>query len=296
MNHDISNNNIINNDIIIGKKYKIIEELGEGSFGKIFKALNLFTNEYVAIKIEKKINKSVLKLETNIYTKLKNIKGIPQLRYFGVEESFNYMVIDLLSESIEDLVKNRKLSLEFVLTIAIETINILETLHNKFIIHRDIKPDNLMIGFKNNRNKIHLIDFGLSKYYIDEKGIHKEIIYNKKLTGTAKYASLNVLEGIEPSRRDDLLSLGYVLLYCLKGSLPWENIEGENKEIKYEKIKQAKNININELFKDLPYEFLSYMDYCSRLNYDETPNYKYIKGLFTNLYNLNETTSKRYNS
>lgn len=282
MEQDISNNNII-----IGKKYKIIEELGEGSFGKIFKALNIFSNEYVAIKIEKKINKSILRLETNIYTKLKNIKGIPQLRYFGTEESFNYMVIDLLSESIEDLVKkNGKLNLDFVLTIAIETINILEILHNKFIIHRDIKPDNLMLGFKNNRSKIHLIDFGLSKYYINEKGIHKEITYNKKLTGTAKYASLNVLEGIEPSRRDDLLSLGYVLIYCLRGSLPWENIEGENKEIKYEKIKQTKKMNINELCKDFPYEFLSYMDYCNRLNYNETPNYKYIKGLFTNLYNL----------
>lgn len=285
MESDLSNNNII-----IGKKYKIIEELGEGSFGKIFKALNIFSNEYVAIKIEKKINKSVLKLETNIYMKLKNMKGIPQLRYFGVEESFNYMVIDLLDESVEDIVKkNGKLNLDLVLTFAIETIGILEILHNKFIIHRDIKPDNLMVGFKHNRKKIHLIDFGLSRYYINEKGLHKEIIYNKKLIGTAKYASLNVLNGIEASRRDDLLSLGYVLIYCLKGSLPWDNIEEDIKEIKYEKIKELKKIHINELCNELPYEFLSYMDYCSKLNYDESPNYNYIKGIFTNLYNLTKT-------
>ena len=282
MNEDLSNNNII-----IGKKYKIIEELGEGSFGKIFKALHIYSDEQVAIKIEKKLKKSVLKLEANIYTKLKNIKGVPQLRYFGVEENFNYMVIDLLSESIEDLVnKNGKLNLDIVLSIAIETITILEILHNKFIIHRDIKPDNLMLGIKQNRNKIHLIDFGLSKYYINENGVHKEIIFNKKLTGTAKYASLNVLEGMEPSRRDDLLSLGYVLIYCLNGSLPWENIEGENKEIKYEKIKCSKKMHINELCKDLPYEFLSYLDYCNRLGYDELPNYKYMKDIFINLYNL----------
>ena len=281
------NEDLYNNNIIIGKKYKIIEELGEGSFGKIFKALHIYSDEQVAIKIEKKLKKSVLKLEANIYTKLKNIKGVPQLRYFGVEENFNYMVIDLLSESIEDLVnKNGKLNLDIVLSIAIETITILEILHNKFIIHRDIKPDNLMLGIKQNRNKIHLIDFGLSKYYINENGVHKEIIFNKKLTGTAKYASLNVLEGMEPSRRDDLLSLGYVLIYCLNGSLPWENIEGENKEIKYEKIKCSKKMHINELCKDLPYEFLSYLDYCNRLGYDELPNYKYMKDIFINLYNL----------
>ena len=281
------NEDLYNNNIIIGKKYKIIEELGEGSFGKIFKALHIYSDEQVAIKIEKKLKKSVLKLEANIYTKLKNIKGVPQLRYFGVEENFNYMVIDLLSESIEDLVnKNGKLNLDIVLSIAIETITILEILHNKFIIHRDIKPDNLMLGIKQNRNKIHLIDFGLSKYYINENGFHKEIIFNKKLTGTAKYASLNVLEGMEPSRRDDLLSLGYVLIYCLNGSLPWENIEGENKEIKYEKIKCSKKMHINELCKDLPYEFLSYLDYCNRLGYDELPNYKYMKDIFINLYNL----------
>ena len=279
------NEDLYNNNIIIGKKYKIIEELGEGSFGKIFKALHIYSDEQVAIKIEKKLKKSVLKLEANIYTKLKNIKGVPQLRYFGVEENFNYMVIDLLSESIEDLVnKNGKLNLDIVLSIAIETITILEILHNKFIIHRDIKPDNLMLGIKQNRNKIHLIDFGLSKYYINENGVHKEIIFNKKLTGTAKYASLNVLEGMEPSRRDDLLSLGYVLIYCLNGSLPWENIEGENKEIKYEKIKCSKKMHINELCKDLPYEFLSYLDYCNRLGYDELPNYKYMKDIFINLY------------
>ena len=281
------NEDLYNNNIIIGKKYKIIEELGEGSFGKIFKALHIYSDEQVAIKIEKKLKNSVLKLEANIYTKLKNIKGVPQLRYFGVEENFNYMVIDLLSESIEDLVnKNGKINLDIVLSIAIETITILEILHNKFIIHRDIKPDNLMLGIKQNRNKIHLIDFGLSKYYINENGVHNEIIFNKKLTGTAKYASLNVLEGMEPSRRDDLLSLGYVLIYCLNGSLPWENIEGENKEIKYEKIKCSKKMHINELCKDLPYEFLSYLDYCNRLGYDELPNYKYMKYIFINLYNL----------
>jgi serine/threonine protein kinase len=281
MNEDLSNNNII-----IGKKYKIIEEIGEGSFGKLFKAVNIFSDEYVAIKIEKKLNKSILKLETNIYTKLKNIKGVPQLRYFGIEENFNYMVIDLLSESLEDLVKkNGKLDLEYVLSLAIEGITVLENIHNKCIIHRDIKPDNLMLGFKQYRNKIHLIDFGLSRYYINENGSHKEISYNKKLIGTAKYASLNVLEGIEASRRDDLLSFGYVLIYCLKGSLPWENIEGE-KEIKYEKIKESKKMNINDLCKDLPYEFLSYMDYCNKIKYEETPNYSYIKTIFTNLSNL----------
>jgi serine/threonine protein kinase len=279
-----------NNEIIIGKKYKIIKEIGEGSFGKIFKSLNIFTNEFVAIKIEKKREKSLLKLETNIYNKLKNMNGVPQLRYFGVENDFNYMVIDLLDISIEDMIeKYKKLDIKTTLKIAIESISILEDLHNKFIIHRDIKPENLMIGNGFKRDKIHLIDFGLSRYYVDENNSHKPINYNKKLTGTAKYASLNVLEGIEPSRRDDLISLGYILIYCMKGSLPWQHIDEENKEIKYLKIKELKTISLVDLCKDLPYEFLSYMDYCSNLKYEETPNYNYIKTIFTNLFQLHKS-------
>lgn len=280
-------NNIQENNIIIANKYYIIQKIGEGTYSKVFKAKNIHNNENVAIKIQKNKYKSLLNIEHYIYNKLKNHTGIPKLRYFGNQNNFNFIVIDLLNDNLENTVKKYKyIHIHDVLNLAIQTISIVEELHNNFIIHRDIKPENIMFGFKNYRNNIYFIDFGLSKFYVDENGNHKNIIYNKKLIGNPKFASINVLEGIEPSRRDDLLSLGYVFIYCLKGFLEWEHIDEENKEILYEKIKNLKKKNIDEICKDLPYEFHTYFFYCNNLKYDEKPNYNYLKENFLNLLNL----------
>lgn len=275
-------------EIIIGNKYKLLNQIGEGSFGKIFEGENIITNEKVAVKIEKKDIKSILKHEANIYYKCKNIKGIPSIKMFGTESNYNYIVMDLLNLSLEQLREinnNNIISLNDILSIAIQLINCLEKLHNIGIIHRDLKPENILMR----ENIVYLIDFGIARYYINQDRTHIPIAYNKKFIGNIRYASLNIHNGIEPSRRDDLISLGYIFILCLKGQLPWQNVNSTNmtKEEKYNIIKNTKQDTLlNNLCSDIPSEFLSYMNYCYCLEFDEEPNYDYIRTLFINLSNL----------
>jgi len=274
-------------EIIIGNKYKLIKEIGEGSFGKIFEAENTITNDKVAIKIEKKDVKSILKHEANIYYKCKNIKGTPSIRMFGTENNYNYIVMDLLHLSIDNMRENNKgrISLNDTLSMAIQMITCLEKIHIIGLIHRDIKPENIMTSMR--ENTFYLIDFGISRYYINQDRKHIPITYDKKFIGNIRYASLNIHNGIEASRRDDLISLGYVFIACLKGELPWQNVSSNIKDEKYKIIKKIKETtSLVDLCSEIPYEFLSYINYCYSLEFDEEPNYNYIKYLFINLLNL----------
>jgi serine/threonine protein kinase len=288
-------------NIIISNKYKLLKTIGEGSFGKIFEAIDISTNTIYAIKIEKKnLDYSLLKNEAFIYNKcnsyknddsgISGISGIPKIYEFGIQDNYNYLVIDLIGNTLEYLL-NTKIELKIVISIAMQLIKILSKLHSIGIIHRDIKPDNILYNnneINNNENNIYyLIDYGLSKFYVNNNGKHKEIKTNKQLTGSIKYSSLNVQSGIEPSRRDDLESLGYVLIYLLKKKLPWQGAIGNNKSERHEYVLNIKkNITLIDLCSNLPYEFLLYMSYCRKLNYDETPNYNYLYNIFYNLYKL----------
>lgn len=282
-------------EIIIGNKYKLLNQIGEGTFGKIFEGEHIITNDKVAIKIEKKDVKSLLKHEANIYYKCKNIKGIPSIRMFGTENNYNYIVMDLLNLSLNQMRENNdgKISLNDILLISIQLINCIEKLHNIGIIHRDLKPENIMTTMR--ENNVYLIDFGIARYYLNQDRVHIPITNNKKLIGNVRYASLNIHNGIEPSRRDDLISLGYIFILCLKGKLPWQNINSEmEKEEKYNIIKTIKeSTSLVDLCSDLPYEFLSYMNYCYCLEFDEEPNYNYIKTLFMNLLTLQKSKKNK---
>ncbi|KAK6248567.1 hypothetical protein QUC31_020132, partial [Theobroma cacao] len=170
--------------------------------------------------------------------------------------------------------------------VAVKMITRIEYVHAKGFLHRDIKPDNFLMGLGRKANQVYVIDFGLAKRYRDST-TNRHIPYreNKNLTGTARYASCNTHLGIEQSRRDDLESLGYVLLYFLRGSLPWQGLKAATKKQKYDKICEKKlSTPIEVLCKSHPVEFASYFHYCHSLTFDQRPDYGFLKRLFRDLF------------
>ncbi|CAK9881522.1 unnamed protein product [Sphagnum jensenii] len=273
----------------VGNKYRLGRKIGSGSFGEIYLGANVQTNEEVAIKLESiKTKHPQLLYESKLYRILQGGTGIPNIRWFGIEGDYNVLVLDLLGPSLEDLFNfcSRKFSLKTVLMLADQLINRVEYVHSKSFLHRDIKPDNFLMGLGRRANQVYIIDFGLAKKYRDPT-THQHIPYreNKNLTGTARYASINTHLGIEQSRRDDLESLGYVLMYFLRGSLPWQGLKAGTKKQKYEKISEKKmSTPIEVLCKAYPSEFASYFHYCRSLRFDDKPDYAYLKRIFRDLF------------
>ncbi|CAH8358103.1 unnamed protein product [Eruca vesicaria subsp. sativa] len=276
-------------DLVIGGRFKLGRKIGSGSFGELYLGVNVQTGEEVAVKLESvKTKHPQLHYESKLYMMLQGGTGLPSLKWFGVEGDYSVMVIDLLGPSLEDLFNycNRKFTLKTVLMIADQILNRVEFMHIRGFLHRDIKPDNFLMGLGRRANQVYIIDFGLGKKYRDLQ-THKHIPYreNKNLTGTARYASVNTHLGVEQSRRDDLESLGYVLMYFLKGSLPWQGLKAGTKKQKYDVISEKKvSTPIEVLCRNCPSEFVSYFHYCRSLRFDDKPDYSYLKRLFRDLF------------
>lgn len=274
------------------KNIKLIKKIAGGAFGEIYLAQDTNLRIPVAVKVEKKTNQNQIKHEFIVYTRIKS-QNLPKIYAFGkvlVDNIYlSCFVMELLGKSLETLFTecNRKFSIKTVCLLAIKMIENIELLHNKHFLHRDIKPDNFVFNIA--QDTVYLIDFGLAKEYRNSVTLkHKEIKYNKSLTGTARYASINTHQGIEQSRRDDLESIGYCLIYFLKGKLPWQGLRAENKLEKYDKIRKVKeSTKIWELCSDLPHEFYMYIFYLRNLGYDDWPNYDYLKDLFKELIKKN---------
>ena len=259
---------------MLANKYKLLEKLSQGSFGKVFKAENIRTGEIVAIKTEvKSKEQKSLKMEAKIYQYLANTDGIPQLKWFGATNNVNYLVTNLLEHSVTSLVKEYgRLSIKTVLLLGTQMIERLEILHGHYLIHRDIKPDNFMINISDKTNKIFLIDFGFCKRY-NYEGNHIEFKMNKTLIGTPNYVSLNVHKGCEPSRRDDLESCFYVMIYMLFGK--FFSINGEEQDpFKILVLKKEQLTNI-------PRFLTIAINYVRTLRFEEEPDYKYIIRVFS---------------
>ncbi|XP_073126410.1 casein kinase 1-like protein 10 isoform X2 [Henckelia pumila] len=276
-------------DHVVGGKFKLGRKIGSGSFGELYLGVNIHTGEEVAVKLESvKTKHPQLHYESKLYMLLQGGTGVPHIKWYGVEGEYNAMAIDLLGPSLEDLFNycNRKLTLKTVLMLADQLINRVEYMHSRGFLHRDIKPDNFLMGLGRKANQVYIIDYGLAKKYRDLQ-THKHIPYreNKNLTGTARYASVNTHLGLEQSRRDDLECLGYVLMYFLRGSLPWQGLKAGTKKQKYDKISEKKMLTpIEVLCKSYPSEFVSYFHYCRSLRFDDKPDYSYLKRLFRDLF------------
>ena len=280
-------------DEIIGQvffnKYHCIKKIGQGSFGDIYEAY--YNNEKYALKFEnRKKNYNLLQNEAAIINYLKG-PNIPFVKSFGFTAQYNILVMQLLGKSLENLLMERKIfSLKTVCMVGYQMINILEFIHEKHILHRDIKPDNFVMGLDELSNIVYLIDFGLAKKYRSMTTlIQYPMVKKNKLTDTARYASINALKGYEHSRRDDLESVGYILIYFLKGKLPWQGIHTKTKEEKYQKILEKKvEISSTELCDGIPKEFVEFLEYIKNLGYNEKPEYGMLRHLFDNIMEKNK--------
>ncbi|KAI3382776.1 hypothetical protein SNEBB_000979 [Seison nebaliae] len=287
--------NVDTRDFIVGEKYRLVRKIGSGSFGDIYLGINLINGEEVAVKMESlKARHPQLLYESKLYRILSGGIGIPHMRYFGQEQQFSVLVMDLLGPSLEDLFNfcSRRFTMKTVLMLSDQMIGRVEYCHNRNFIHRDIKPDNYLMGIGRHCNKVFLIDFGLAKKFRDSR-TRSHIPYreDKNLTGTARYASINAHLGIEQSRRDDMESMGYVFMYFNRGSLPWQGLKATTKKQKYERISEKKMATpIEILCKGFPSEFAMYLNYCRGLRFEEPPDYMYLRQLFRILFRtLNHT-------
>ncbi len=269
-----------NNDIkskLFFNKYKCIKKLGEGSFGMIYKAE--YNGNFFALKFEDRNGQNLLEGEAAI---MKYLEGpnIPYVKSYGYSGKYNILVMELLDKSLEDIFqKLKQFSIKSTCMLAYQMLNVLEYIHKRHIIHRDIKPDNFVMGLNKNSQYVYLLDFGLAKKYRSSSTLIQYPMNNKKkLTGTARYASINALKGYEQSRRDDLEAVGYVLMYLLRGSLPWQGLQAKNKEERYKKILQKKiEITSYDLCYGFPSEFERYVEYCKNLEYTEEPKYEILR-------------------
>ena len=277
------NDSFLQDNKYIFKKYKPIKKIGKGSFGNIYSAIRLKDKNVFAMKTEKlkKSKYNILESEAYYLYTLQGF-GFPKLISFGHTKNYNILIETLLDKSLEDLyIKNKiESNLGDICLIGIQLLDRLEWIHSKDIIYRDIKPENFLLGI-NDPNVIYVIDFGLCKKYRSSKtGKHILPKITSKFNGNFQFASINALKGKESSRRDDLISLGYMLIFLLKKELPWKFKLGILNISKYFELIYLKETDgCGKLFKNLPEELIQFFKYTKTLKFEQEPNYTFLRSL-----------------
>eukprot|EP01060_Flectonema_neradi_P041671 TRINITY_DN9963_c0_g1_i2.p1 TRINITY_DN9963_c0_g1~~TRINITY_DN9963_c0_g1_i2.p1 ORF type:complete len:294 (+),score=22.38 TRINITY_DN9963_c0_g1_i2:65-946(+) len=278
--------------------YEVEGRIGEGSSGRIYKGRDLKSGEEVAIKVVDEMDKTLM-AEASFYRKLGGIKGIPKMRWWGMPKRGVWaLVVDKLSQSLTQINNSfdGHLPRHGIVLLGIQMLDRISDLHSRGILHRDIKPDNFMMGSGASKNDVFLIDFGLSRSYIDDYETHYPQQQGLMFSGTPDFASLNVHMGNTPSRRDDVESLCYVLIYFFKGALPWQGLGGStNQQIVDRVTKKKLSTSISDLCEGVPTQMKTFLTYVRELKYTEAPDYKYLRGLLKSIvpgFNIDQPLSQ----
>ncbi|KPI83618.1 putative casein kinase I [Leptomonas seymouri] len=284
--------NHLENCLVLNGHYRIGRRIGGGSFGEIFLGVDTQSRETVAIKVERsKTNHPQLLAESRYYNLISQGRAaafMPIVYGFSEEGDYNVMVMELMGPSLEDLLSScgHRLSLKTTLMLADQMLKLIEFVHCRSVLHRDIKPDNFIMGRGNKAHHVHIIDFGLAKKYRDPR-THVHIPYKegKSLTGTARYCSVNTHLGIEQSRRDDMEGIAYLLIYFIQGTLPWQGLKADSKDQKYGLIAKVKMCTpIETLCQGIPVEFASFVNYARALRFEDQPDYGYVRAMFRRVF------------
>lgn len=266
---------------IVREKYLLRRVLGRGKFGEVLQGVDIHTGELVAIKREPtESTYSSIKHEVRIMTylfqqctKMRHKKSLytPLVYWYGVENAYNYLIMSYYELSLMDYLLSTSGYLDMRI-VFMKCIRILKTIHEAFVIHRDIKPENFMVN--PSTGEIYLIDFGLATFWIDADGEHIENTEQTTITGTPKYVSYYNHIGNTISRRDDLISLGYMFMGILHGYLPWEG-KTEDQRIHYKSWDVLSEIldPLEEEEEDEDQWLFYYMKYCYQLEFEEIPEY-----------------------
>ena len=268
-------------DVLITQHYRALKKLNQGSFSTIYLGEHTETHQQVVIKIElASMTASLLTFEAEYYTILNGGIGIPRKFWSGKKGSQHVLISEKLDSNLEELLQycDGKFSLKTVLMIADQALRIFQFFHIRHLIHRDVKPENFMMKGKS----LYLIDFGFTKEYENHFDFtHIPFKDHKSLTGTARYASMNALRGFEQSRRDDLESLGYMLVYFLKGTLPWNGLRGLTQIKTFQQILRCKEECVpSKLCAKCPPEFEEYFKLVLSLDFEQEPDYATYRNLF----------------
>uniref|UniRef100_A0A7S1V7X3 non-specific serine/threonine protein kinase n=1 Tax=Sexangularia sp. CB-2014 TaxID=1486929 RepID=A0A7S1V7X3_9EUKA len=279
--------------------------IGRGSFGDVRLGAKCGDGvdgsripSVIAIKLEETKEGNQLELEAKVYKTLSGVTGFPDVYAVGEAGAHRYMAMQLLGPSLEDLFSfsGRRFSTKTLCMIALQLLRRIEFLHSKSIVHRDLKSANVLMGGAGDEATLYVIDFGLAKHFRNPT-THKHVAYRDEcgnpthMTGTARFASINTHLGMAYSRRDDIESLGYLLVYFWKGSLPWQNVEAMNRDRKYVAICDKKmNTPLATLCAGCPAELRSYVAAALALGFDEKPDYSKYRKLFEKLLTRKDKT------